>query len=61
MENKLEIEDIKQKLIADNTLVITNSEKLELMLSFDHNIKDIILKICNRIKTSQEQKEQNWK
>lgn len=46
-----DIEDIKQRLINDNTLGVTISEKLDLMLSFDHNIKDIILKICKRINT----------
>lgn len=51
MENKYNIEDIKQKLINDNILGITPSEKLELMLSFDHNVKNIIYKICKRINT----------
>jgi len=54
MENKYyipDIEEIKQNLINDNTLGVTISEKLDLMLSFDHNIKDIILKICRRINT----------
>lgn len=47
----LTIEEIKQKLVNDNTLGVTVSEKLELALSFDHNVKNIIYKICKRINT----------
>jgi hypothetical protein len=48
MDNKkVDIEEIKQNLLdSQETLP---SEKLELLLSYPHNINTIIIKICQRL------------
>ena len=55
--NIINIESIKQKLLDDNTLGVIPEEKLQLMLSFEHNIKQIIYKICRRINTLHQKQE----